>query len=72
MRFTFSLIHFKHRKVKDRENSGYKVYKSKKEFVVVTARTAAEALANSNVEKPKKIEKVGIIKKSLFTEGEVT
>ncbi|HCR86104.1 MAG TPA: hypothetical protein DIV86_05445 [Alphaproteobacteria bacterium] len=72
MRFTFNLIHFKHRKVKDRENSGYKVYKSKKDYVVVTAKTAAEALATSAVEKPQKIERVGIIKKSLFTEGEVT
>lgn len=71
MRYSFNLIHFKHRKVKERQNSGYKIYKSKKDFVVVTALTASEALKLCDVENPVKVEKIGVVKKSLFDEIEV-
>lgn len=55
----------------EKKRSGYKIYQAEGEPEIVEAETAAEAVQKTKIKTPTKIEKVGIIKKSLFSESEL-
>jgi hypothetical protein len=72
MRHKFNYISFQQKHILDKEKIGYKVYTSKDEFVFVNADTAFEAIMKSGHKNPYKLERVGLVKKSLFSEKEVS
>jgi hypothetical protein len=57
---------------KDSNRSGYKVYSSATEFVLVEAETAAEAIEKAKIENPVKIEKTGLKAKYLLNDDELS
>lgn len=66
-----SQITFKTKTIQEKSLRGYKVYKNSSEFVNVEAETASEAIEKSGVTNPYKLEKLGIVNKSLFSEAEL-
>ncbi len=62
---------FKLKNIKEKTQSGYKIYKNNSEFEFVEALTAVEALEKSSIKTPIKIEKVGIVKKAVFSDEEL-
>ncbi|MDX1949254.1 MAG: hypothetical protein SFT90_01990 [Rickettsiales bacterium] len=62
---------FKVKNIKEKSQSGYKIFKTEKDFELVEAETALEALEKSGISTPVKIERIGIIKKSVFTDEEL-
>lgn len=62
---------FKTKSIEEKTAKGYKVYKTPTEFVSVEAATAFEAIEKSGIKNPYKVEKQGIVHKTLFTDNEL-
>lgn len=55
----------------EKKLSGYRVYQKDGAPEIVQADTVAEAMEKTTIKEPTKIEKIGIINKSLFSEDEL-
>ncbi len=55
----------------ERKQKGYKVFPKSGEVEIVEAETVAEAMEKTTIKNPIKIEKIGIIRKSLFSASEL-
>lgn len=71
MSYKFSYIEFKQKQVQNKGGSKYKVYKNTNEYVMIEALTAYEAIEKSGIESPLKLEKTGLMRRSLFSEAEL-
>lgn len=67
----FAPLMFKTKSVQEKALRGYKIYKTASDFVTVEAETAAQAFETAGVTNPYKIEKIGLIYKSLFSDTEL-
>ncbi len=65
----FSDLPMKAKNIRPEAQCGYKIYKNREEFVVVEAEIATEAIEKSGIEKPFKVEKLGITEKNILIEG---
>ncbi len=68
----FGEINLKNKSVSQKNMKGYNIYKSKSEFVFVEAVTAAEAIEKAGINQIYKIEPASVVKKSVFSEGELS
>jgi hypothetical protein len=50
---------------------GYKIFKDKDNFEIVQAQTLAEAIANSGINSPYKVERVGLNKEYIISEDKL-
>ena len=67
----FNKIFLNSKTVVEKKQLGYRVYSDKNNFTLVEAETASEAIEKSGLKRAYKIEKVGIINKSIFTKPEL-
>lgn len=65
------LIDLKIKTAIKRKQSGYKIYQAVGEPEIIEAETVSEAMQKTTIKQPTKIEKVGIVKKSIFSEAEL-
>lgn len=71
MEYKFSYIEFRRKELQGKASSKYKVYKTALDYVTIEAQTAYEAMQKSGVDAPLKLERVGLMKRSLFAEAEL-
>ncbi len=71
MQNSFGQMMFKTKSIEEKTAKGYKVYKTPTESISVEAATAFEAIEKSGIKNPHKVEKQGIVHKTLFTDAEL-
>lgn len=68
----FNKIFLNAKTVIEKKQQGYRIYSDKNNFTVVEAETASEAIEKAGLKTTYKIEKVGLIKKSIFNKPELS
>lgn len=68
----FNKIFLNSKTVIEKKQKGYRVYSDKNNFTIIEAETASEAIEKSGLKNAYKIEKVGVINKSIFTKPELS
>ena len=71
MKHKFDNFKLKEKQISEKKLNGYRVYSDKSNFQTVESETVAEAIDKSGIKEPYKIEVVGLVKKSIFTESEL-
>ena len=61
------MIEFTHKSIKERSSNGYRVYSANGEVEIVEAETVSEAIKIVESNDIVKIEKLGVIRKSIFS-----
>jgi len=67
----FKHIHFKEKQIPEKSLKGYRVYSDKTNFQNVEAATAAEAIEKSGMKNPVKVEVIGVVNRSIFSDTEL-
>jgi hypothetical protein len=68
----FNKIFLNSKTISEKKQKGYKIYTDKNNFQIIEAETAAEAIEKSGLKSVYKIEKIGVVNKSIFTKPELS